>query len=225
VPVNRVLPDNCIDVIFDLRAQLPPFVVGPMLTAEVMPQFEEIDMLGVRFCPGAATEFVDLRAADLTAAHVDTADVWPDSHHLAEQLWSSQYRERPAILDAWLARRRRTRSGVALARRATVAIEHSGGRLTVERLAAVVCASDRTLLRTFEAAVGVRPKAALRVQRFRVAAALLEHRRGAESRLVRIAADCGYADQAHLTREFKAMSGLTPAAYCTERRLVGFLQD
>jgi hypothetical protein len=36
--------------------------------------------------------------------------------------------------------------------------------------------------------------------------------------LAAVAADAGYADQPHLTRECKALSGLTPAALSAERR-------
>jgi len=227
-PVNRVLPDNCIDVVFDLRSQPSAFVVGPMLTAEVIPHAADIDLLGVRFSPGAATEFLDARAAELAAANVDAGDLWPDTASLVGQLIDTPHDARPLVLDAYLLRRRRARRDATLARRAAAAIQRSGGRLTVDELASAVSVSDRTVLRAFLAAVGIGPKDALRVQRFRVAARLLERSVGesaAPMSLAGIAAACGYADQSHFTRDFNALAGLTPGAYRTEKRIVGIVQD
>ena len=36
--------------------------------------------------------------------------------------------------------------------------------------------------------------------------------------LAEVAADLGYADQAHLTRDFRAVTGVTPARYAAQRR-------
>jgi AraC-like DNA-binding protein len=67
--------------------------------------------------------------------------------------------------------------------------------------------SERQLLRRFHAAVGYGPKVLDRVLRFRrfVSAA------SGDEDLARLAAELGYADQAHLTRECVRLSGLTPA--------------
>lgn len=60
----------------------------------------------------------------------------------------------------------------------------------------------------FRAQIGVTPKRAARVLRYERAARLLA--RG-DLPVVQVAAMCGYADQAHLTREFTRFAGLTPA--------------
>ncbi len=70
--------------------------------------------------------------------------------------------------------------------------------------------SERSLRRRCHEAFGYGPKTLdriLRFQRFlRLAAA------GEEAALSGLAAAAGYADQAHLTREVRRLSGLTPAA-------------
>lgn len=71
--------------------------------------------------------------------------------------------------------------------------------------------SHRHIVRVFTEAVGVPPKTYLRLRRFNRA---LEHLHAApEAALADVAASVGYADQAHMTREFQAFAGLTPGRY------------
>jgi transcriptional regulator GlxA family with amidase domain len=63
----------------------------------------------------------------------------------------------------------------------------------------------------FRSAVGVGPKAYARVLRFREALRLLASHRDAP--LVAIASRAGYSDQAHFTRAFVEMAGVTPSVY------------
>jgi AraC-like DNA-binding protein len=115
-----------------------------------------------------------------------------------------------------------------------------------EQLATIVGLSDRQLRRRFHAAVGYGPKTLQRVYRFqrfvqradarradarRADARRADARRADERRasgqrgnasrgswdLATVALEAGYADQAHLTRECVALSGLTPAALARAR--------
>jgi transcriptional regulator GlxA family with amidase domain len=68
--------------------------------------------------------------------------------------------------------------------------------------------SERQLRRRFDAAVGYGPKTlagVLRLQRF---LALTSAEPSPD--LARLALDAGYADQPHLTRECRRLTGLTP---------------
>ncbi|MFF1609493.1 helix-turn-helix domain-containing protein [Amycolatopsis sp. NPDC058278] len=69
--------------------------------------------------------------------------------------------------------------------------------------------SERRLRRRFVQAVGYGPATYLRVSRFQRAVALAPHVPG----LAALAAAAGYADQAHLGRECRALTGLTPRRY------------
>ena len=60
--------------------------------------------------------------------------------------------------------------------------------------------------------------------RFRQAVGALDRTAGGPASWAALAARAGYADQAHFIREFRALAGLTPAAYLRERRAVGFVQ-
>jgi transcriptional regulator GlxA family with amidase domain len=71
-----------------------------------------------------------------------------------------------------------------------------------------VYVSERQLRRRFAERVGYGPKTLHRVLRFQRLVSILGEP-GTE--LARAAVTAGYADQAHLTRECRELSGLTPA--------------
>ncbi|MFI5593323.1 helix-turn-helix domain-containing protein [Amycolatopsis sp. NPDC051758] len=79
----------------------------------------------------------------------------------------------------------------------------------VEDPAGSVTVSERRLRRRFVQAVGYGPATYLRVTRFQRAVALASRAPG----LAALAAAAGYADQAHLSRDCRALTGLTPRAY------------
>nr|WP_246458193.1 helix-turn-helix transcriptional regulator [Saccharopolyspora gloriosae] len=82
------------------------------------------------------------------------------------------------------------------------------GDVRVAALAARLGWSRRHLVRRFHHQLGITPKAAARVLRFERAARLLaQDSRG----LAQVAADAGYADQAHLSREVRALTRWTPS--------------
>jgi AraC-like DNA-binding protein len=67
--------------------------------------------------------------------------------------------------------------------------------------------SHRSFVELFRRAVGLTPKRYCRVRRFQRALALPRGSLGA------LALAAGYSDQAHFTREFRALAGLTPGEY------------
>jgi transcriptional regulator GlxA family with amidase domain len=79
--------------------------------------------------------------------------------------------------------------------------------------------SGRHLASRFRAEIGLTPKAAARVIRFDRARKLLVQRLaagGGDHFLADLAADCGYFDQAHLAREFRALAGCPPSQWLAE---------
>jgi AraC-like DNA-binding protein len=91
---------------------------------------------------------------------------------------------------------------------------NSGGAIGVQDLAAEVGWSRRHLTERFTAEYGLPPKVAARVLRFERATGLLRRQPGI--RLADLSTAVGYADQAHLTREFRAIAGCTPRQWMTE---------
>ncbi|MER7708593.1 helix-turn-helix domain-containing protein [Kitasatospora sp. NPDC097605] len=95
------------------------------------------------------------------------------------------------------------------------ALRRSGGALPVAALAWETGWSGRHLQDRFRRETGLTPKAAARVIRFDRARRLLAAP-GPAPRLAELAARCGYADQAHLAREFRALAGCAPSTWLAE---------
>ena len=113
----------------------------------------------------------------------------------------------------------------------------TGGRGSVSDLATATGWSERHLRGRFRAETGLTPKAAARVIRFHRARRLLARRLAASQAalasqagpgrhaapashgapvLADLAADCGYYDQAHLAREFRALAGCSPTEWLAD---------
>ena len=94
----------------------------------------------------------------------------------------------------------------------------SHGLAPVGMLADQVGWSRRHLAQRFTTTFGLTPKVMSRVLRFERAKGLVQ----APTRpsLASVAAACGYADQAHLTREWKALAGSAPTQWMRDDTLV-----
>ena len=83
--IQRVLPDGCADVIFDLQAAA--FAVGTMTTTLVLREHAAPELLGVRFRPGRAYPFFRMPLAEMTDQRVDLLELWGrDAVAIAERL-------------------------------------------------------------------------------------------------------------------------------------------
>jgi AraC family transcriptional regulator len=82
--------------------------------------------------------------------------------------------------------------------------------LSILDLATLTGMSESHLSRSFKRSVGIAPYQYLRQQRVERAKQLLEQQSIAIST---IALDCGFANQTHLTKVFRQMTGMTPKAY------------
>jgi AraC-like DNA-binding protein len=75
--------------------------------------------------------------------------------------------------------------------------------------------SHSTLLRRFTAQVGLTPKRFARVRRLQRLLASVPA--GPSAEWAAAAAECGYSDQAHLIKDFRALAGMTPSQYRPRR--------
>lgn len=76
--------------------------------------------------------------------------------------------------------------------------------------------SERSLQRLTARRIGLPPKWLIQRRRLHEAAEALQTVDPPD--LARVAAELGYADQAHFTRDFRTVTGLTPGEYAAERR-------
>lgn len=92
-------------------------------------------------------------------------------------------------------------------------IAHSHGGLPIALVADEVGWSRRHLNAQFNAEFGIGPKDAARVLRYDRARRMILSR---GLKIADIAAICGYADQAHLNRDFKSFTGISPTTWLRE---------
>jgi transcriptional regulator GlxA family with amidase domain len=90
------------------------------------------------------------------------------------------------------------------------------GLVRVDQVAALAGVGVRSLQRLFAGTVGVSPKAVLARYRLQDAAAAIDE--GTVDDLARLAAELGWFDQAHFSRDFRAVVGVTPSAYLARAR-------
>lgn len=89
-------------------------------------------------------------------------------------------------------------------------VEAGAQLLRVAQLCERFGMTERTLQRLTQRRLGLSPKWLIRRRRLHEAAGRL---RDPATELAALAADLGYTDQAHLTRDFRAATGLTPGRF------------
>jgi AraC-like DNA-binding protein len=214
-PTTRVLPDACVDIVWNGERL---FVAGPDTRAVVSTARPHRTIAGLRFRPGAAGAGLGLPAAELRDLRVDLADLWGDAaRELADRLAGapSGAAQRRLLETAVAGRLAATRRPDPLVLAAARALGRPGSR--VAALAGRLGVGERQLLRRFDADVGYGPKVLDRVLRFQRFLARIRAGTVGRDGLARVAGDLGYADQAHLTRECRRLSGLTPGELVAAR--------
>jgi AraC-like DNA-binding protein len=94
-------------------------------------------------------------------------------------------------------------------------LTRTAGRVKIAALVDEVGWSERHFAHEFRHQLGMTPKAFARVLRFARVVKQLTMR--GQPRLVDIALDCGYYDQAHFTRDFRTFAGITPTELLASR--------
>ena len=177
--------------------------------------------------PAGARALFGLPAAELAGRSVELEDILGRvARSLRDELQEyATWRERFAAVErVVLGLVRDNDSGREPApevREAWRRIRQGGGQTRVAAVASDVGWSTRHLEHRFRGEFGITPKSAVRLTRFeRSVEAVRDPRRG----LADVAADCGYADQSHLAREWRDLAGLPPSRWRVEDDLA-FVQD
>jgi AraC-like DNA-binding protein len=220
-----ILADGHIELVMNLgesvRLDGPAFtgdqparvVVGPLSHAVRMHYGRRVETFGIRLHPAVGSAFLSRRASDLTDTICPLADVCPA---LDVSLREALEAHRDPTTEAG-----RAAIGAALARhlsscapRDDIVVEivdrltRSADLPTVASIAVALAISPRQLQPRLLAAVGMTPKRFVRVIRFsRVWQAATMHPVEAWAAL---AVEHGYADQAHMVREFRAFGAEPP---------------
>jgi AraC-like DNA-binding protein len=193
-------------------------VVGPMTRALVTPPGGPRWVVGARLRPGAAPEMLGVAPQELRDDTVDVRDVWGAPGRVLDARLAEcrdVVAAREAIERELLGRRARVGAPDPRLASAVATFRAARGELPLPAVAAGVGLGERQLERLFVARVGYGPKLFARVVRLEHAVASIEasRHRGSIASWASFARACGYADQAHLIREFRVLAGVTPAIY------------
>lgn len=217
---HRVLPDNCVDILWHDDGR-PAFAVGMMSTAIEVFSSAPVRTVAVRFRPGAAGLFLGAPLHPLTDGKADLDQLWSRdaAERLGDSLWERDLndRQRLHLIEQHLLKRLQAANGEAqganarLVHLALHTLDASDGNVRIEALAAALNVSRQHLAGQFRERVGLSPKLYARICRFRRVTAALK--RGAPPDWAQLALDCGYFDQSHLIHDFQEF------AHCTPERL------
>ncbi|MEV7446380.1 helix-turn-helix domain-containing protein [Streptomyces sp. NPDC091204] len=201
---RTVLPDGCMDLLWaDGRLLVAGPDTGPHPAAEVPGGA----FAGIRLAPGTAPALLGVPAHALRDRRVELAELWParEVRRLTGRV--AAYGDPRAGLEA-LTAHRAAEAAPPDPLAAEVAARLRAGE-AVAGIAAAVGLGERQLRRRALDAFGYGPRTLGRILRLRRALALAD----AGIPYAEVACAAGYADQAHLAREVRALAGTTLTAY------------
>lgn len=169
--------------------------------------------ISVSFTPSGARRFFDLPMSEIAGGMVRAEDLLGNAvAALRERLGAERdWERRLDIVEAFLASRL-----LAMARTGTPAtwayerLWRSHGMERIEAIASQLGWSRKHLAARFRDEIGLSPKTVAQMMRFNHA---LAHARRQTCGWAELAGLCGYADQAHLVRDFNRFSGGSPTAW------------
>ena len=220
--VQRHLPTGGVELHCPIGSL--PRLVAPLTHPSVEVLAPGTTVVGVRFRPGGAVPMLGLPACELVDLTVPLDEIWGRAAVVLGELMSNAGTPEAAlsVLQEQLVRR------MAAGAETDPLVSEAVRRLMPWRAGAVgalsseLAISHSQLRRRCLATVGIGPKALHRTLRFQGFLALVQAgEAGAEPRtdyrLATLAAEAGYADQAHLSRECQRLTGLPPGAFLSDR--------
>lgn len=196
---KRIVPDGCVDLV---ASDGEVFVAGPDTEAWTWATPPGVVVRGLRFAPGRAAGALGVAADELRDQRVPLRDLWGSA---GETLAERVLRGSATLADVIAARQgeqadREVAELIARLESGVPRVSAAMGRLEV---------GERQLRRRFTLAVGYGPATYLRVARFQRAIGLAGRMAG----LASLAASAGYADQAHLSRDCRDLTGSTASEF------------
>lgn len=218
---DPIVPDGCVEMVFNFAdpfregaaRQPADLLVGQMMRPTVATPTGAVDLIGFRLSPGRAGAMLRTPMWELRDRMVRVSDLINGAGG-----WIDDFRELPpearlAQLASRLADRcaRVDLGRVRIVESALSRINEQRGSISIEQLAREAGVSRRHLERQFNEQVGLGAKQVARIAR--VQAALRIVKTEPDLAGVEIALQCGFADQAHLIKECRAIAGVTPARF------------
>ncbi|WP_242343378.1 helix-turn-helix domain-containing protein [Anaeromyxobacter terrae] len=210
---RELFPDSGAHLVVRFSSSAARMVLLGPSTEKVNVELDEgAEYLGVRFRTGQAPRLADVRPSELTNRFVELTRLGGERvESIAERLRASpDLGSRQRLVEGLLRGDTPPLVRDDRCRRAALLLEGHGGRLRVDDLARALGLHVRSLERLFLEHLGITPKRLARLVRLRQV--LGELHAGRHASLAELALACGYSDQPHLVRDFKALTGRTPGA-------------
>jgi AraC-like DNA-binding protein len=201
---HPLLPDAAVELVWSGRGL---FVRGADTRAHAVGAFPEQTFVAIRFRPGAAGGVLGLGGPELADARVGISALWgcTEMQRLESQLAAATPAGAAVLLEDVVEKRIRGLPDPAV----DAVVRILGERpARIRSLAERIGLSERQLHRRCIASLGYGPKTLERILRFQ---RFLKLARSHDGGLAELAAEAGYADQPHLTRECVRLGGATPA--------------
>jgi AraC-like DNA-binding protein len=208
---HAIIPDGTVSLVLAHRpaaALRLLTITAPCATARWITVSPGDSFRGIRLLPGASSALLGIAAGAFAIPSQPLADLHPvlaarlktalAAAHTTPQVFAALARELAPGTPCTAAPDR-------MLQRAITRLMCTHGNARIGPLARTAGISERQLRRRFQAAVGLSPKQFSRALRVRAACIRIVLSPGAS--LAAIAQDAGYADQAHLSREFSAVFG------------------
>ncbi|MBO9523492.1 MAG: helix-turn-helix transcriptional regulator [Nocardioidaceae bacterium] len=197
-----VLPDACTDIVVDATGTA--VVVGPTMTPHRLALLPAVTFRGLRLQPWSIPLLFRTTAADLRDRVLPLQDLVAPrvAEEVAAAVWAGQVPRCWSSIDT---------SPWQMSLVKGLLHAPSGG---VERTGWSTGVSERQARRTTRELTGLSPRELAHVGRLTRVVSLID--RPGRS-LASIAVQSGYSDQAHLTRDLKQLTGVTPRALRVER--------
>ena len=225
-PRSLIMPDGIVEIIFHYETPFytwqdnNKFLQSENFAVSMMQQYIEIASSGktgfisVRFFPWGAYHFFDEPIRNFLDQTIDAIKLWGnDSEKIIKELKTlNSLEERFKVVERFLlAKLKQHKKEETTTDNAIKLIRKTKGALTVEKVCAETGLSKKQLERNFLASVGIMPKLFSRITRFlNICQNLDEYK---NKTLTHLAYECGFYDQAHFIKEFKAFSGFTPKEF------------
>ncbi len=221
--VARTVPTGMMNLIFHRGRRLlsvseqefhqRAFLCGQERTFADLQYDGQVDMISVVFRPAGVRAFFDLPLGLARGLRLTAGDLEDRELAVLEDSLTSTEDDRTCILliEQFLFGRLMRLAEHNLRRIETAIRLINSGEANVSALADAACLSGKQFDRVFSEYVGSHPKEFSRTIRFQRALQRLENNPGIG--WATLAADCGYFDQSHMIRDFRALSGYTPGEY------------